>query len=82
MANITCDEAETLINDAEVTAITLHSDGYANDPSPYTEGQQLQAAAKDISKHPNVFCNTVAYRSCCDFNLLSSVANQLSGPVQ
>lgn len=72
-------EAEKLIDDSEITCISLHSDGYANDPSPYTEAQALMAAAKNIAKHPNVFCNTVAYRSYCDFALLAAIANQLSG---
>lgn len=71
--------AEGLIDDSELTCISLHSDGYANDPSPFAEAQNLQAVAKAVAKHPNVFCNTVAYRSYCDFALLSAIANQLSG---
>lgn len=71
--------AEALIQDDEVTGITLHSDGYANDPSPYAEGQQIGKTIAAIAGRPNVFCNTIAYRSYCDFNLLSSIANGLSG---
>jgi hypothetical protein len=71
--------AEELIHDDEITAISLHSDGYANDPSPFAESQRLLQAAREIAAHPNVFCNTVAYRSSCDFALLTAVANQLSG---
>jgi len=71
--------AEALIQDDEITGITLHSDGYANDPSPYAEGQQIQKTIAAIAGHPNVFCNTLAYRSYCDFNLMSAIANGLSG---
>jgi len=72
-------EAEKLIDDAEVTCISLHTDGYANDPSPYREAQSIVAAVEAIERHPNVFCNTVGYRSWCDFALLAAIANRLSG---
>jgi len=71
--------AEKLIDDSEVTCISLHTDGYANDPSPYAEAHSIVAAVEGIEKHPNVFVNTVAYRSGCDFALLSAIANRLSG---
>ena len=71
--------AEKLIDDGDVTCISLHTDGYANDPSPYTEAQSILAAVTAISKHPNAFVNTVAYRSNCDFALLAAIANKLSG---
>jgi Mg-chelatase subunit ChlD len=72
-------QAEQLIDDAEVTAISLHTDGYANDPSPYSEAQSIVKAVEAIERHPNAFCNTVGYRSWCDFALLAAVANRLSG---
>lgn len=71
--------AEKLITDGEVTCISLHTDGYANDPSPWTEAQSILKAVEAIAKHPGVFVNTVGYRSYCDFALLAAVANKLSG---
>jgi len=71
--------AEKLIDDSEVTCISLHTDGYANDRSPYTEAQVIVQAVEALEKHPNAFCNTVGYRSWCDFALLSAIANRLSG---
>jgi len=71
--------AEKLIDDTEATCISLHTDGYANDRSPYREAQVIVAAVEAIEQHPNVFCNTVGYRSYCDFALLSAIANRLSG---
>jgi len=72
-------QAEKLIDDKEVTCISLHTDGYANDPSPYTEAQNIVKAVEALEKHPNVFVNTVGYRSYCDFALLAAIANRLSG---
>lgn len=71
--------AETLIDDKDMTCISFHSDGYANDRSPADEKRALQVVVDKIKNHPNVFVNTIAYRDGCDFALLSSVANQLSG---
>lgn len=75
-------QAEKLIDDGDVTCISLHTDGYANDPSPYVESQALMAAADKLQTHPNVFCNTIGYRSYCDFPLLTAIANKLSGICQ
>lgn len=72
-------QAEKLINDSEITCISLHTDGYANDPSPFTEAQSILKAVDAIGKHPQVFVNTVGYRSYCDFALLAAIANKLSG---
>lgn len=71
--------AETLIDDKETTCISLHTDGYANDSSPYAEQREIQTVVAALKSHPNVFVNTVAYRDWCDFNLMSSISNQLSG---
>lgn len=71
--------AEKLINDGEATCISLHTDGYANHPSPFQEARAVSAAVEAIGKHPNVFCNTVAYRNWCDFQMLDAIANRLSG---
>ncbi len=72
------DIADELINDEEVTGIILHSDGYANDPSPYMEGDQLEKICNRLSKK-DVFVNTIAYSNYSDFILLSKVANSVSG---
>lgn len=71
--------AGTLVDDNDVTCVTLHSDGYANDRSPSAEVQAIQAALGNLKKHPGVFVNTIAYRDWCDFSLLANVANQMSG---
>ncbi len=71
--------AEKLINDAETTCISIHSDGYANDRSPSAERRDIAAAVEALQNHPNAFCNTLAYGSWADFNTLSGIANALSG---
>lgn len=71
--------AETLVNDADVTCITLHTDGYANDRSPMAESTAIKGTVEKLKKHPGVFVNTIGYGDWCDYNLLSSIANALSG---
>lgn len=71
--------AETLVDDNETTCISLHTDGYANDRSPSQESRDIQAAVDKLKKHPALFVNTLAYNSYCDFSLMASIANQLSG---
>lgn len=71
--------AEKLIREGEVTAITLHTDGYANDPSAFTEARSIAKAIEQIAAHPTVFVNTVAYRGNADFQTLDSISNRLSG---
>jgi len=71
--------AETLIDDKETTCISLHTDGWANDRSPSEEARTIATVVEKLKKHPNVFVNTIAYRDYCDFNLLSSISNGLSG---
>jgi hypothetical protein len=72
-------EARKYVQGDEVTAITLHSDGYANDRSPTAEGRELDKIAAEIAKQANVFVNTIAYSPWSDFKLLSRVANAASG---
>lgn len=72
-------QAEKMIDDNEITCISLHSDGYANDRSPSRESKAIQQAVEALKNHPNTFVNTVAYRDWADFNLLAGIANQLSG---
>jgi len=72
------EKAESLIDDGESTAITLHSDGFANDPSPRHESENIAEICERLSKK-NVFVNTIAYSNYSDFVLLSKVANDVSG---
>ncbi|WP_439631538.1 VWA domain-containing protein [Gemmata sp.] len=66
------------VKDGELTAITLHTDGYANDPSPASEAATLLQLCDDL-KTKDVFVNTLAYGNYSDFRLLSRVANAGSG---
>lgn len=70
--------ATSLIQDTELTAITLHSDGYANDISPSAEVKALETICAEL-KGKNVFVNTIAYSNASDFKLLSKIANTVSG---
>jgi hypothetical protein len=70
--------AESLVKDGELTSITLHSDGYANDPSSNAEVTNLMAITKSL-QGKDVFVNTIAYTDYSDFRLLSRVANSVSG---
>ncbi len=69
--------AESLIQENELTAITLHSDGYANDPSISTESQALDQICENL-KQKQVFLNTISYAQA-DFQRLDKLANSLSG---
>jgi Mg-chelatase subunit ChlD len=66
------------LKDGELTAITIHSDGYANDPSANAESSSLLKLC-DGMKMKDVFVNTIAYGNYSDFRLLSRVANAGSG---
>ncbi len=70
--------AAELSRDSELTCITLHSDGYANNPSPNAEVKTLEKLCEDMKKRP-IFVNTIAYTDYSDFRLLSKVANTVSG---
>lgn len=71
--------AQSLCRAGELTCISLHSDGWANDRSSASENVELDKQIKQYSKMGDVFVNTLAYRQYVDFNLLSKVANSLSG---
>lgn len=58
----------------EPTAITLHTDGYANDPSTYSELAALEAAAAALAGG-SAYLNTLAYTDWSDFRLLAKLAN-------
>lgn len=66
------------VKDGELTAITLHTDGYANDPSSTSEAATLLKLCEDM-KGKDVFVNTLAYGNYSDFRLLSRIANAGSG---
>jgi Mg-chelatase subunit ChlD len=70
--------AASLIEPGERTAITLHTDGYADDPSPAAEERSLLAACRQLRSR-DVFLNTIAYTGDADFLLLARMANTLSG---
>lgn len=72
-------QALTLVKDGELTCVSLHTDGYANDKSPGAEKREIDALVKEYAKKSNVFVNTIAYRNGCDFGLLTSIANACSG---
>ncbi|MBY0461131.1 MAG: VWA domain-containing protein, partial [Gemmataceae bacterium] len=66
--------ASEKVKDGELTAITIHTDGYANDPSSTSEATSLMKLCDDM-KGKDVFVNTLAYGDYTDFRLLSRVAN-------
>ena len=70
--------AKSLIKKEELTAITLHSDGYANDNSPSAEAKALELICEEL-KRMDVFVNTIAYSNASDFKLLAKIANTVSG---
>jgi hypothetical protein len=54
--------------------VSLHTDGYANDPNPTTDKRGVLAAVKKLADKPGVLVNTVAYNNS-DFQFLMEVAN-------
>ena len=71
--------ARGLVQNGETTCISLHSDGFANHYSPTSERRDIEALTQSFSQLNNVFVNTIAYSARSDFQLLSGVANALSG---
>jgi hypothetical protein len=71
--------AMNLIRPHEMTCVSLHTDGYANDKSPGAEKREIEGLLKAYAAMPNVFVNTIAYRNWCDFGLLTTIANACSG---
>ena len=71
--------AKTLVRDGETTCISLHSDGYANHRSPYSEKQAIEKLTTELASMPGVFINTIAYSNWSDFQMLSNIANAASG---
>ncbi len=64
--------------EGELTAITLHTDGCANDPNYQTELRNIEKICHEL-KAMNVLVNTIAYSNWADFKLLSKIANLTSG---
>ncbi|HEX4609455.1 MAG TPA: VWA domain-containing protein, partial [Urbifossiella sp.] len=62
----------------ELTAVTVHSDGYANDPSANAEAATLMTLVAGL-KSTDAFVNTIAYTDYSDFRLLNRLANAGSG---
>jgi hypothetical protein len=70
--------ASELIRENEPTVIVLHSDGYANDPSTWSEQKGVASICEGF-RGKNISVNTVAYRESSDFAFLSLIANSASG---
>src|SRR5262249_24366694 len=60
--------AGSLVKDEELTAITLHSDGYANHPSANAEVKELEKICDELQDR-DVVVNTIAYSNSSDFRL-------------
>lgn len=67
------------VDPKQTTGITLFTDGYANDPSPYQENKNLDAFVRKASEHPGLFFNAIGYRDWCDWPRMNSMTNALSG---
>lgn len=65
-------------NEGELTAISLHTDGFANDPSYNLELKKIEKIAEELNKF-NVIINTISYSNYADFKLLSKLSNLGSG---
>jgi Mg-chelatase subunit ChlD len=72
-------EAKNLVQPGELTCVTLHSDGFANDRTPTQEARAVMGLASEFAAMNNVFVNTIAYSRWSDFKLLSGIANTCSG---
>jgi hypothetical protein len=81
-SNLTCISgalkvAHSLTRAGEATTIVLHSDGYANDPSPYTETTSITEVLNDLTA-AGVMLSTVTYGNA-DFALLDMIASKGGG---
>jgi hypothetical protein len=70
------ERAIALCVEGEPTAISLHSDGFASDPSYAAERARLIQLVEGLSAHPSlkVTLNTIAHARQSDFALLSTLA--------
>jgi hypothetical protein len=67
-----------LAEPGELTAVSLHSDGYADDPGAAAEARAVDKICQELATQ-DVFVNTIAYSDRADFRLLSKIANTVSG---
>ncbi len=72
------EDAQALIQEGEPTAVTLHSDGYANDDSSYSERRELDEILPEF-KAAGVPVHTVAHSSYSDFQTLNRIAKETGG---
>ena len=70
--------AVVLMTRGETTCVSLHTDGWANDPSPASERKALLAAADDLHR-TGAWLSGIAYRTSSDFGLLSELAARCGG---
>jgi hypothetical protein len=62
----------------DMTAISLHTDGFFNDPSPIAETRSFDALIERAKPIKNLMVNTIAYGSA-DYVAMSRISNALSG---
>lgn len=72
------EKALSLVDDTEATLVTLHSDGYANDRSPYTEHKTIERLLEGAAR-PSLSIHTIAYSHWSDFAFLDNIATRGGG---
>lgn len=70
--------AYTMLRAQEQTVVSLHSDGYCNDPSPGAEKVKCASLVQSL-RSLGAVVNTVAYRGSSDFQFLAQLANAGGG---
>ena len=70
--------ATRLVKPGETTCVSLHTDGWANDPSPASERRDLLKAADEL-RAAGAWLSGIAYRTSSDFGLLSELASRCGG---
>jgi len=58
--------------------ISLHTDGFFNDPSPMQEMRSIEAMIAKAAPRKNLFVNTIAY-GWADYVAMSKISNAMSG---
>jgi hypothetical protein len=72
--------ALSMTDSKEGTCITLHTDGWPNDPSAYQEEVAIDQLLQEIqSEYTNLIINTIAHHAKADLNLLKKIANVTKG---
>jgi hypothetical protein len=67
-----------LIKPGETTAMSVHTDGFFNDPSPMAEMRAIDAIIEKAKAMKGLFVNTIAYK-WADYVAMSRISNALSG---